>query len=292
MGFLIENIRLKELVAVVNENHAFFDDLLVFLGDKGFRDLQSFIMSSNSGRALGVISDYLELDSGAQLFDGLGRPYANSKARWVFLSWVLRDAPSQRLGPLVKHIEGETTLSKKSNLLNQLRIGIQPLFPEAASWEWPALAEVLIARLEGSRRALKGTLFEAVVRRALVETFRKHDIDLRIGEKQVAVEDETYDVQVFGLEETLLMPVKTRETMGGGHANLFTRDIHKAVAVAEMAGHHCLPVVIAESWGGRLEDLACENFIYIQANPNEIGKIEPLLLAELEGLIDVFKRIS
>ncbi len=80
--------------------------------------------------------------------------------------------------------------------------------------------------------------------------------------------------------------------MGGGHALLFTRDIHKSVSVAEGAGHRCLPIVIAESWGGKLEDLACKHFVYIRANPNQVSKIEPVLMQELEKIIDVFKSVS
>lgn len=292
MDFVIENIRLRELVAVVSENHAYFEDCLACLNEHGFADLPSFINTNDDSKALTAILAYLVRESEAQLFDGIGKPYANPKARWFFLSWVFRDAPAQRLGPLVRHVMGDTAIERKANLLNELRKHVSPLFPNPASWEWPALAEVLLARLEGSRRALKGTLFETVVRRVLVTLFAENDIELRIGDKQVTVSDETYDVPIYGIEETLLIPVKTRETMGGGHALLFTRDIHKSVSVAEAAGHRCLPVIIAESWGGKLEDLACKNFIYIQSNPNQIAKVEPLLFKEFEKLLDVFHSVS
>jgi hypothetical protein len=58
-----------------------------------------------------------------------------------------------------------------------------------------------------------------------------------VGDKQIKVEDETYDVQVKGELGTLLIPVKTRETMGGGHALLFTRDIFKSIMVASGQGY-------------------------------------------------------
>jgi hypothetical protein len=292
MDFVIENIRLRELVAVVGENRAYFDDFLLCLKEHGFADLPSFVNTTDDRQALETISAYLARKSEAQLLDGVGKPYANSKARWFFLSWVFRDAPAQRLGPLVAHVRGATPTERKANLLNELRKHVGPLFPDSASWDWPALSEVLVARLEGSRRALKGTLFEAVVRRVLVTLFAEHDIELRIGDKQVTVGDETYDVPIYGIKETLLIPVKTRETMGGGHALLFTRDIHKSVSVAEAAGHRCLPVIIAESWGGKLDELACEHFVYIQANPNQIAVVEPLLLQELEKMLDAFRSVS
>ena len=46
------------------------------------------------------------------------------------------------------------------------------IFPEDASWTWFA-KEVFIDRLEGSRRAKKGTLFEVIVRE-LLEKFLKN----------------------------------------------------------------------------------------------------------------------
>ena len=292
MEFVIENIRLRELVAVVNDNRAFFDDILSFLESHGYCSIYAFVDEGDNGKAKQTILAYLEHKSNAKLYDGLGKPYANAKARWFFLSWLFRDAPAQRLDPLVKQMPGVSTVERKAHLLNELRKHVRPLFPETASWEWPALSEVLIARLEGSRRALKGTLFETVVRRSLAALFDKHGIQLRIGDKQIRVQEETYDVPVYGLTETLLIPVKTRETMGGGHALLFTRDIHKSISTAEAAGYHCLPIVIAESWGGKLEDLACEHFVYIQANPNQLVKIEPILSRELENLVDVFRKMS
>lgn len=68
---------------------------------------------------------------------------------------------------------------------------------------------------------------------------------------------ETYDVQVLSEKSQILIPVKTRETMGGGHANLFTRDIHKAVNTAQANGYVYVPIVIAESWSADLNSLPC-----------------------------------
>ena len=170
MNFVIENIRLRELVAVVNENRAFFNDFVTFLNEHGFSSVHSFSNASNDGKARAVIIAYLKHNSDTKLYDGLGKPYGNAKARWFFLSWLLRDAPAQRLGPLVKHMAGDSPIDRKANLLNELRKNVQSLFPEAASWEWPALSEVLIDRLEGSRRALKGTLSEVTPSRSLYQS--------------------------------------------------------------------------------------------------------------------------
>ena len=149
----------------------------------------------------------------------------------------------------------------------------------------------MLARLEGSRRALKGTLFENIVRRSLHRVIEDHDLPLEVGENQIRIEDETYDVQVTGERGTLLIPVKTRETMGGGHALLFTRDIFKSIMVATERDYQCIPVVIAESWTGDLESLDSKYYVYIQANPNQIQNIEPLLDKEMERLIHVLESL-
>jgi hypothetical protein len=78
--------------------------------------------------------------------------------------------------------------------------------------------------------------------------------------------------------------------MGGGHANLFTRDIFKAISAAHENGHECVPVIIAESWGGDLKSLQREHWIYLRANPNQIEAIEPMLEKELEKLVGFFKQ--
>ena len=88
------------------------------------------------------------------------------------------------------------------------------------------------------------------------------------------------------------MPVKTRETMGGGHANLFTRDIHKSIGVAHKAGYECVPVIIAESWRGDLTSLACKVSVYIDKNPNQVTEVRPLLEAELARHVKIFRKIA
>ncbi|MGM5441212.1 hypothetical protein ACS40R_22795, partial [Salmonella enterica] len=147
-------------------------------------------------------------------------------------------------------------------------------------------------RLEGSRRALKGSLFEAIVRANLSELFKKYSLNLMISPGEVRINDETYDVVINSSKEKILMPVKTRETMGGGHALLFTRDIYKSISVAHQNGYNCIPVVIAESWGGNLDNLPCENYIYIPLNPNQVEKLTPILQQELEAMVGIFSRLQ
>lgn len=217
--------------------------------------------------------------------------YAPEIAKWLLLGWVFRDAPEQRLRPMVSSMPGRNTVEKQAYLLNQLRAFAGEIFPEASRWEWTAVSEVVIDRLEGSRRAIKGTLFEAIVRRNLEKIFTAQKVKLEIGKTEIRLGGETYDVSVVGSKGQILIPVKTRETMGGGHALLFTRDIHKSIAVAHESGFDCLPVIIAESWAGDLTTLSCKDHVYINMNPNQIIEVEPLLAIELERRLPAFQSI-
>jgi hypothetical protein len=290
--FVVDNLRLQELAGIVEQNKPFYDAFSSFLQCHGYADVAAFIHDNNSSKARSVIELYLANPAGATLHDGLGRPYTNGKAKWYFLAWILRDAPAQRLEPLLRSIDGTTLEEKKAVLINHLREFVGPLFPGSEKWTWPVVSEIMLARLEGSRRALKGTRFESLVRNLLTELFAANAIGLVVGEKQITISDETYDIQVVSEKSKILMPVKTRETMGGGHANLFTRDIHKSISVAQENGYLCIPIVIAESWGGDLDSLHCEHLIYIQANPNQTDEIGPKLAIELESLLPVWRSFS
>ena len=292
MDFVLYNLRLKELVAIVNENRMFFDEFVEFLKSQGYHSILDFIQEESDEKAISIISMYLEHPSQANLYDGLLRPYTNAKAKWYFLAWLLRDAATQRLQPLLNSVPGDTDTERKSYLVNEIRKLVEPLFPDPKSWEWSAISEIMLARLEGSRRALKGTIFEEIVRRNLRNLIRELGIPLAVNDSQVKINDETYDVEVSGNNGTLLIPVKTRETMGGGHAMLFTRDIYKAIVIAAESGHKCVPVVIAESWAGDLDALKSELYIYIQANPNQVTQIEPLLAEKLKELVPLLTSLK
>ena len=290
--FIVDNLRLQELAIIVDKNKPFYDAFLTFLKTFGYADVAAFVHDANSAAARTTIEAYLTNPAGATLYDGLGRPYTNGKAKWYFLAWMLRDAPAQRLEPLLRSVNGATLDEKKVELISHLREFVGPIFPNAEKWTWPVVSEIMLARLEGSRRALKGTRFEGLVRQLLSELFTAKKIGLTVGDKQITLADETYDVQVESKHSKILIPVKTRETMGGGHANLFTRDIFKSVSVAQENGFLCIPVVIAESWGGDLNSLKCEHLVYIKANPNQLDQIAPRLASEFEQLIPIWKKFS
>ena len=67
---------------------------------------------------------------------------------------------------------------------------------------------------------------------------------------------------------------------------------HKAIEVAEENGYRCLPVVIAEAWGGDLKSLKSEAFIYIKKNPNQVTAIEPLLIDRFREMAPPFQELA
>ncbi|MDB4421045.1 hypothetical protein N9271_01850 [Pseudomonadales bacterium] len=291
-GLVVENLRLKELLVVVELNKPFFEEFLAFIEGHGYANIRALIAESDEAQLEKVLNAYFSSDFENTLFDGIGRPYPDATSKWFFITWVLRDAATQRLAPIVSKTTGRNITEKRIKVICKILAFVEPLLPDEEQWEWPAIAEIMLQRLEGSRRALKGGLFEAIVRDKLKSLFKKHNLKIEVTNKEVKLNDETYDIELIGDNQKILMPVKTRETMGGGHALLFTRDIHKAIAVAEENGFNCIPVVIAESWGGNLDELNCDNYIYIQENPNQLDKINPKLEKELEALVSTFAEIE
>ncbi len=126
MDFVLHNLRLRELVAIVQENKRFYEDFTTFLQDEGYNSVLDFVQESSNERAAETIAKYLDRPSEAKLYDGLLRPYSNSKAKWYFLAWLLRDAATQRLQPLLKSMPGETTIERKTYLLNEVRKFVEP----------------------------------------------------------------------------------------------------------------------------------------------------------------------
>jgi hypothetical protein len=292
MSNIPENIRLKELAIITNLNKPFFDDFISFLRTEGYAGLYEFVIEQDSSKAKETLKKYLDrrIPSNLKLYDGIARPYSEDKAKWLLLGWIFRDAPVQRLEGFLKNLSG-TLNERRAELLNQVRQYTSGILPERERWDWLPIFEVMIDRLEGSRRSIKGNLFEEIVRRSLSEILEKNGINLSIDKTQIKLGGETYDIKVSGVQDTILIPVKTRETMGGGHASLFTRDIHKAISVANESGYNCIPIVIAESWTGDLTTLNCQEFVYINKNPNQVNEVEPLLIQEFERLIHVFRAL-
>ena len=213
-----------------------------------------------------VTSCYLDQqDEKPLLFDGIGRVYPHPKACFYFFAWIVRDAPQQRLSPLISRMQKADNISKLNAQTDTL---VELLFEYRAivkSFEWPAIREIIIDRLEGSRRSISGHHLETNVRTSLITAIQHYYTiyghygkfkNVHIAEKQIKIGRHTVDVsaeltsKIDGRKTRLLIPVKTRETEGGGHSHLFTRDIINAIndIKAAVINYHIVVIIIAENW--------------------------------------------
>jgi hypothetical protein len=224
--------------------------------------------SSLDGLKSGIADCYYQKASQETLpalFDGVGRNYPHARACFYFFSWMIRDAPQQRLAPLIQRIQRSTGQTREDIEIEVLARMIFQYRPVVKTFAWQAMREVIIDRLEGSRRSIKGHEKEALLRLALLKSFQRFFNEhqnyglyaaFKIPSRQIVLENESYDVSVslLGLHgevvRRILLPIKTRETEGGGHAHLFTRDIKAALTKVRRASPDDLVcvVIIAKNW--------------------------------------------
>lgn len=199
------------------------------------------------------------------LFDGIGRTYPHAKACFYFLAWMIRDAPQQRLSPLISRMQKADNVSKMTAETDSL---VELIFEYRAivkSFDWQTVREIVLDRLEGSRRSISGHQVEAYVRTSLITALQYYYSihgnygqyrKVEIADKQIKIGNHTVDVSVdliprAGSDRTrLLIPVKTRETEGGGHSHLFSRDLITAISDLnrDANNYHVVAVIIAENW--------------------------------------------
>lgn len=239
------------------------------------------------------------------LFDGVGRTYPHSKACYYFFSWLIRDAPQQRLSPLVQRIARNSARPRIEVEIDVLTALITVYRDSLRTFTWEAVREVIIDRLEGSRRSIKGREKETVVRTALIVATQSYYearkgygrfAGVEIPEGQISIGNESYDVCVNLLASSgnviqrILIPIKTRETEGGGHSHLFTRDIMSAVsAVKSSAANDFLVVIIvAKNWSRReAETLASvvDHLTLFDLSPGEFSSFDTAAQISLNHFI-------
>jgi len=224
------------------------------------------------------------------LFDGIGRMYPHNKACFYFFAWIIRDAPQQRLAPLVSRMRRLDDVSKLDAEVDTLAKLIFEYRDNVKNFSWVTIREVIIDRLEGSRRSIKGHDLEILCRTALVTAFQTYYQThnnygrykaIEIAESQIKLGNHTFDLSVKlkysdDDERLLLIPIKTRETEGGGHAHLFSRDVVTAVSETREIVKNaaiCL-IIIAKNWSPReiegIEGLI-DYVFYFDENPNAFG---------------------
>jgi hypothetical protein len=178
------------------------------------------------------------------------------------------------------------------------------------SFSWLTVREVVMDRLEGSRRSIKGHHLEASVRMAIITAFQNYySINgnygkykkVTIADKQIKIGNHTIDVSVKLIPsddspiQTLLIPIKTRETEGGGHSHIFTRDI--IAAVRELKDdenrYHMIAVIVARNWSiselGNIDN-QIDKVFHFNMNPNKFVGFDEASQIELnkyiQGVLD------
>lgn len=240
------------------------------------------------------------------LFDGIGRVYPHKKACFYFFAWVIRDAPQQRLSPLIARMQKLDDCSRfiaETDTLVELILEYRSL---VRTFDWQAVREVVIDRLEGSRRSISGHNLEANVRTALITAIQYHYSiygdygefrQVEIAKSQINKGRHTVDVSAKLLPKSgdgvidLLIPVKTRETEGGGHPHLFTRDITTAITDIKAAAPKCRIVVVisAQNWSPReLESISnqIDQVFYFNMSPNSFVGFDDASQIELNRYVE------
>jgi len=272
------------------------------------KSLSEILFASNKLQIKKIIAScYLnELDEKPLLFDGVGRVYEHTKACFYFFAWIIRDAPTQRLSPLITRMQKLSDIKKIIAETDTLVELIYQYRSVVKTFDWQAIREVIIDRLEGSRRSISGNKIESSIRTSLVAAiqhyysiygnygkFKKPEI----ANKQAKIGKHTVDVSIALtnketlIKESILIPVKTRETEGGGHSHLFTRDIISAITdiKKEVENSHIIVVIIAENWSPEelnTIDVIAEFIFHFNMNPNKFTGFDDESQQKLNKYID------
>jgi hypothetical protein len=241
------------------------------------------------------------------LFDGIGRKYSHRKACYYFFAWLLRDAPQQRLEPLLGRAArapgAPDRLSLEIEALAKLFVAYRR---SIGTFEWAAVREVISDRLEGSRRAIRGRQKEVVIRTAAAaavqKCFQTHGsygrfTSVEIPDRGIRIGAEEFDVVVNlmnqhgGIAERILFPVKTRETEGGGHSHIFTRDINSAIQTARGSDQlvWVAAFIVAQNWSQREQDHVQEISDFaaaIPVNPTDFESVDEATQERLNEFFD------
>ncbi len=291
----ITHYRLVELSKLADQAKPFYDWIeKIAKKQTGSHKLLNEIILHASKESLSkiILLCYGETDENKPLlFDGIGRVYPHTKACFYFFAWIIRDAPQQRLAPLISRMRKLENIEKVIAETNTLVELIYEYRIYVKNFEWLTIREIIIDRLEGSRRSIKGHHLEASVRAALITSFQNYFAiygnygkykKVKIADKQIKIGNHTVDVSAEltpingNPNKTLLIPIKTRETEGGGHAHIFTRDIIAAIRELKENSdkYHTIAVIIAQNWSaielGNIDD-QIDLIFHFNMNPNKFS---------------------
>jgi hypothetical protein len=203
----IAHYRLVELSKLADQAKPFYDWVeRIAKQVSGYnKSLSEILLICNKSQIKQIISScYLnEQEEKPFLFDGIGRVYEHTKACFYFFAWLIRDAPQQRLAPLVSRMQKLDSIEKISaesdtlvELIYEYRIVVK-------SFEWQTIREIIIDRLEGSRRSISGHKIEASVRTGFLTAIQHYYSiynnygkfkKIELADKQIKIGRHTVDV--------------------------------------------------------------------------------------------------
>ena len=296
----IAHYRLIELSKLADQAKPFYDWIekhakIVTGSHKSFNDIM--LNCSKADISQIILSCYSDKNEEKPfLFDGIGRVYSHSKACFYFFAWIIRDAPQQRLSPLISRMQKADNISKLLAETDSLTELIYEYRGLVKTFEWFTVREIIIDRLEGSRRSISGHHIEGNIRTGLITAiqnfFSIHNNygkyrKVEIADKQIKVGKHTIDVSAKLYPKNgddpvnLLIPVKTRETEGGGHSHIFSRDILAAISdiKKELTHYHIVVIIVAANWSvSEIETITNEidQIFHFNMSPNKfIGFDDP-----------------
>jgi len=317
-GVDISHFRLVDLTLLADQAKPFYDWV-----ERQFQEQVSKSMSLDEILGTATQSEILKSiqrcyhGSGVvdlpSLFDGVGRTYPHTRACYYFFAWIIRDAPRQRLGPLIDRIiktSGKSRIEVETEVLAAL---IYKYRFNVKTFSWDAIREVIIDRLEGSRRSIAGHEKETVVRTALLLAVQKYFTNhnsygvftsVELPARQVKIGNQSYDVSANLLDSEgqrvrrILIPIKTRETEGGGHAHLYSRDVQPAIDAvrANSPEDYLVIVIVASNWSNRETEqlgLQVDHLVVFDLNPSQFKmftdveqeRLDQFVQAVLDGLV-------
>ena len=154
----ITHYRLIELAKLADQAKPFYDwvERIAKKQTGSHKSLNEILMTASKDDLSELIqSCYREADEKRPLlFDGIGRVYPHAKACFYFFSWIIRDAPRQRLVPLIARMRKLETIDKLTAETDTLVELIFEYKASVKSFDWITVREVIIDRLEGSRRSI------------------------------------------------------------------------------------------------------------------------------------------
>jgi hypothetical protein len=112
----VAHYRLVELSNLADQAKPFYDWVekvakQVTEYNKGLSEI--LILSDKSEINQIISACYInEQEEKPLLFDGIGRVYEHTKACFYFFAWMIRDAPQQRLSPLISRMQKLDNIKK------------------------------------------------------------------------------------------------------------------------------------------------------------------------------------